>query len=119
MRCVVDDVTSPATLSTLQDVALWHDRALLHFLVQEDQRAAYLSTLKQVLRPGGYAILAVFSMTGVKKRSGLDIRNYDQPILVDFLGECFSMLECSEYIYVTPWGESRPYIAVCMKRDEQ
>lgn len=53
-------------LPTLRDVGLWHDRALLHFLVEERDRAAYLSTLKAVLKLGGYAIIAVFSPEGAK-----------------------------------------------------
>ncbi len=118
VRCVVDDVTKPTTLADLQNIALWHDRALLHFLLEERQREAYLSTLKQVLRPGGYVIVAAFSLKGVKKCSGLDVRNYDRRMLVDFLEEDFALIDCSEYTYNTPWGESRPYIAVCMQRKQ-
>jgi len=118
VRCVVDDVTSPTALLKLRDIALWHDRAMLHFLVEEKQREAYLSTLKQVLRPGGYVIVAAFSLHGARKCSGLDVRNYNRSMLVDFLGEGFAMIACSEYTYITPWGESRPYIAVCMQCEQ-
>ena len=118
VRCVVDDVTDPATLADLRDIALWHDRALLHFLVEERQREAYLSTLKRVLRSGGYVIVAAFSLNGARKCSGLPVRNYDQSMLVDFLGEGFAMIACSEYTYTTPWGESRPYIAVCLQWEQ-
>ena len=119
VRCIADDVTNPTTLSGLRGIALWHDRALLHFLVEERQREAYLSTLKQVLRPGGYVIVAAFSLEGARKCSGLDVRNYDRGMLVDFLGEDFAMIECSEYTYNTPWGETRPYTAVCMQRKQR
>lgn len=119
VRCVVDDVTAPMTLLDLQNIALWHDRAMLHFLVEKRQRDAYLATLKQVLRPGGYVIVAAFSLEGVKRCSGLDVRQYDQDMFLDFLGDGFTLVECSEYTYTTPWGESRAYISVCMQRNQQ
>ncbi|MGE5223312.1 MAG: class I SAM-dependent methyltransferase, partial [Omnitrophica WOR_2 bacterium] len=38
---IVADITRPASLEQLKGIALWHDRALLHFLTREDRRLAY------------------------------------------------------------------------------
>ena len=43
---------------------LWHDRAVFHFLVAPDQRAAYLAVLHAALEPGGSAIVATFAENG-------------------------------------------------------
>jgi len=70
----------------------------------------YLSTLKKVLKKGGYVIIAAFSLKGAKKCSGLDVKNYDQNMLAKFLGEDFSLLEYFDYTYYMPSGKPRPYV---------
>lgn len=116
VRWIVDDVTQPTILGKLQNVALWHDRALFHFLVEEFQRQVYLATLKRVLRPGGYVLLSTFSPKGAKWCSGLEVRNYDGDMLGEFLGEEFETVECFEYLYHMPSGEPRPYTCVCLQQ---
>jgi len=110
LRWIVDDITQPIYIQNLRDIAVWHDRAVLHFLLEESQQQIYLSTLKKVIKKGGYVIIATFSLKGAKKCSGLDVKNYDQNMLAKFLGEDFRLLEYFDYTYYTPSGNPRPYI---------
>jgi len=110
VRWVADDITQPAHIQNLRDIAVWHDRAVLHFLLEENQQHTYLSTLKKVIKKGGYVIIAAFSLKGAKKCSGLDVKNYDHNMLAKFLGEDFTLLEYFDYTYYMPSGEPRPYI---------
>lgn len=110
VKWIVDDITQPFYIQNLRDISIWHDRAVLHFLLDENQQQVYLSTLKKVIKKGGYVIIAAFSLEGAKKCSGLDVRNYDQNMLAKFLGEDFRLLEYFDYIYHIPSGEARPYI---------
>ncbi len=98
-------------IQDLREIAVWHDRALLHFLLKENEQRMYLSTLKKVIKKGGYVIIAAFSLKGAKKCSGLDVKNYDQNMLVKFLGEDFTLLEYFDYTYHMPSGKQRPYIS--------
>ncbi len=116
IRWIIDDVTRPIHIQNLKDIALWHDRALLHFLLEENQRQMYLSVLKKVLRKGGYAIIATFSLQGAKMCSGLNIKNYDQSMLAEFLGEDFTLIEYFNYTYYMPSGDPRPYIYTLFQR---
>lgn len=116
VRFVVDDVTNPSELLDLKNISLWHDRAMLHFLLEDGQRAAYLATLKSVLKGGGYVIIGVFSLDGAKKCSGLDLKNYDENMLSDFLGEEFTLIESFEHTHRTPSGDARPYIYTLFQR---
>ena len=50
---VVADVTTWTPERTFD---LWHDRAVFHFLVDREDRAAYIDRLGRALRPGGHAI---------------------------------------------------------------
>lgn len=110
VKWIVDDITRPIHIQNLRDVAVWHDRAVLHFLLEEHQRQMYLSTMKNVIKKGGYVIIAAFSLKGAKKCSGLDVKNYDQDMLAEFLGEDFRLLEYFDYTYYMPSGKPRPYI---------
>jgi hypothetical protein len=40
----------------------------------------------------------------------LDVKNYDQDLLAEFLGEDFKLLEYFDHTYYMPSGEPRPYI---------
>ena len=117
VRWIVDDITQPIHIQNLRDIAVWHDRAVLHFLLEESQQSMYLSTLKKVIKTGGYVIIAAFSLKGAKKCSGLDVKNYDQNMLAKFLGEDFSMLEYFDHTYYMPSGKPRPYIYTLFQKN--
>ena len=106
---IVTDVSDVESLSAVPPVKLWHDRAVLHFLTTEKQRAAYLHTLKSVLQPEGYAILAAFAVGGANQCSGLPVTNYDRQSFTDFLGKDFTILDCLEHQYLMPSGAERSY----------
>ncbi len=117
VRWIVDDITRSANIRNLRDIAVWHDRAVLHFLLEDKQQQEYLSTLKKVTRKGSYVIIAAFSLEGAKKCSGLDVKNYDQNMLAKFLGKDFSLLEYFDYTYHMPSGELRPYIYTLFRKN--
>ena len=110
VKWIVDDITNPIHLQDLRDIAIWHDRALLHFLLKETEQRKYLSLLKKVVKKDGYVIIAAFSLKGVKKCAGLNVKNYDHNMLKEFLGEDFNLIEYFDYIYHMPSGSERPYI---------
>ena len=116
VKWVVDDIMQPKRIQNLSDIALWHDRALFHFLLEEKQRQMYLTTLKKVVKKSGHVIIASFSLTGAKVCSGLNVMNYDQTILSNFLGDDFELIEYFDYTYHMPSGAERPYIYTLFKR---
>ena len=116
ISCIVDDVTASVELSKLSNISLWYDRAVLHFFVDEQQRLGYFTLLKKIVKSGRYVIIAVFSLTGAKKCSGLDVMNYDEKILQSYLGDEFDLIKHFDYVDYTPGGDARPYIYTLFKR---
>ncbi len=57
--------------------ALWHDRAVFHFLVEGGDRDRYVGALHRALRPGGHLVMATFGPSGPERCSGLPTRRYD------------------------------------------
>lgn len=115
---VEDDITAPSKLTELENVSIWQDRAMLHFLTDEKSRSGYLNTLKRTLAYGGYAIIACFSPDGARKCSGLDIVNYDHNSLERFLGEEFELLEHFYHTHATPSGAPRPYVYTLFRKSK-
>ena len=117
IQWVVDDITNPQKLDFSLKVDLWHDRTVLHFLTDENRQAGYLSTLKKIVKKGGYVIIAVFSLEGAKKCSGLDVVNYDHKMISELLGNDFELLEYFNHLYINPSGGKRPYVCTLFRRE--
>ena len=83
-------------------VALWHDRAVFHFLTDAEDRNKYVATLKQTLPVGGHLIIASFAIGGPEKCSGLPIVQYDSQKLLSELGTDFKLLAEQTENHITP-----------------
>jgi len=83
-------------------VALWHDRAVFHFLTDKADREKYIKVLHRTLSENGYLIIATFSLDGPRQCSGLDIVQYDAAKLQAELGDSFEMVEQQAELHITP-----------------
>lgn len=116
---MVDDVTHPKELLELREVSLWHDRAVFHFLTEEQQRLQYLSTVKRLVKTGGFVIIATFALDAPDKCSGLPVQRYSVENLVDTIGEGFELAESLNYTYTMPSGYLRPYIYAVLRKTDR
>lgn len=98
--------------------ALWHDRAMLHFLVEAGQRQAYRDNLLRSLKPGGYVLIGVFAPEAPPKCSGLAVERYDADSLARFLGEEFELVRQQQELHVTPGGVEQMYVYCLFRRAE-
>jgi len=87
----------------------WHDRAVLHFLTTEADRAAYTRALRKALRPGGLAVIATFALDGPEKCSGLPVQRYSPTTLADLLKDGFATLDSRTETHKTPWGAEQKF----------
>ncbi|MGH8293474.1 MAG: class I SAM-dependent methyltransferase, partial [Gammaproteobacteria bacterium] len=88
---------------------LWHDRAVLHFLTDAAERAAYRKNLETALLPGGTAIIASFSLEGPESCSGLPVQRYSPDTLSVELGPRFDLRERREEAHLTPAGRTQHF----------
>lgn len=96
--------------------ALWHDRAVFHFLTARADREAYVDVLNQALEPGGHLIMMAFALDGPKKCSGLDIVQYDEEKLMAELGAGFELIESGRDTHVTPADKEQNFAYFRFKR---
>lgn len=89
--------------------ALWHDRAVFHFLTAAEDRRHYVEVLKQAVSTGGQVIIAAFAIGGPEQCSGIDIVQYDRDKLAGELGEAFDCLEEIGEAHHTPAGKVQDF----------
>ena len=89
--------------------ALWHDRAVFHFLMVAEDRANYVKVLRRVLMPEGHLILGTFAEDGPARCSGLPVVRYGARSLTAEFGPAFSLVEQQSEIHVTPWGTEQKF----------
>jgi SAM-dependent methyltransferase len=88
---------------------IWHDRAALHFLTEDRDRAAYVARLERALKVGGYAIIATFALDGPERCSGLPVVRYDPASLGQTLGRGFQLVDSRRDTHATPWGSDQSF----------
>jgi trans-aconitate methyltransferase len=88
---------------------LWHDRAVLHFLTEEADRAAYARTVNAALEPGGHAVIATFAPDGPEKCSGLIVRRHSPADMAELLGPGFTLEEERSEEHHTPSGSTQRF----------
>jgi SAM-dependent methyltransferase len=112
---VVLQVADVLDLHLGRTYALWHDRAVYHFLTEPDERADYRASLERCLRPGGRVVVATFGPDGPTTCSGLPIVRYThQELAAQFPG--YELLATSGEDHVTPWGSTQQFTAVLLRR---
>lgn len=89
--------------------AVWHDRAVFHFLTEPEQRKAYGQALLSGTVPNGLIIMATFGLDGPEKCSGFPVRRYDPSTLAVELGSDFRLVEAWREEHVTPWDAAQSF----------
>ncbi len=96
--------------------ALWHDRALFHFLTQKQEREKYFEILKESLNPNAVSIINTFSLDGQTQCAGLSIVQYDDKKMIDELPEGLELVEYTNYVHITPAQTEQAYSSFIIKR---
>lgn len=109
------DITRPLP-HELPPADIWIDRAVLHFLLSEQQIEAYFANLHAALKPGGHVLLAEFSIVGASKCAGLELHRYSIEEMCQRLGNDYTLIQHEDYQFINPRGESRPYIYALFRR---
>ena len=95
--------------------ALWHDRAVFHFLVDEAERDDYRAAVDRHLEERGWLVVATFGPDGPTTCSGLPIVRYThEELAAEF--PAFELVGTSGEDHVTPWGATQQFTAVLLRR---
>ena len=115
VRWIEDDITSIELPQNYFD--LWHDRAVFHFLTEENLRQKYKERLNHSLKIGGVVMIAAFSPKGPEQCSGLDVIRYGPEALQKEFGKNYRILKSFEETHQTPFGTAQEFVYCCFKRE--
>jgi trans-aconitate methyltransferase len=95
---------------------IWHDRAVLHFMVTTEDRGAYVEALRAGTAPGSLVVLATFAPDGPDQCSGLPVTRYDAAGLAALLGPEYAPVENGREQHVTPWNTTQAFTCAVFRR---
>ena len=87
--------------------ALWHDRAVFHFLTSDIEINRYVENVK--LYSENF-IVGTFSTSGPKKCSGLDITQYNKSLLSKLFEEFMAIKKIEHINHITPFETTQNFI---------
>ncbi len=89
--------------------AVWHDRAVFHFLTTPEQHDAYLNAFLTGTESSSHLIIATFAPTGPESCSGLPVQRWSQHDLARFFKPHCEVISTFETTHTTPWGTLQPF----------
>ncbi|MBT3612431.1 MAG: class I SAM-dependent methyltransferase [Flavobacteriales bacterium] len=105
VKWIVADITE---FVPNQEYFIWHDRAVFHFLIEQQDKDYYRELVNSAV--SGYFILAAFSDQGPNKCSGLKICRYAKQDMQNFLSVNFRMISSFKHNHPTPFGTYQNFI---------
>ena len=103
---ITSDVT--AFVSTAP-YALWHDRAVFHFLTSPEERRADVEVLLRAVVVGGHVLIGTFALDGPERCSGLAVARYDAAGIAAVLGPAFTLVDELAHTHTTPSGNAQRF----------
>ena len=97
-----------------QHYAVWHDRAVFHFITNADAIQTYVHKVANYV--SGHFIVGTFSENGPLKCSGLEIKQYNESGFQDLFGAYFDKTSCFTEDHVTPFDTVQNFIFCSFKR---
>lgn len=107
-----DVLTTPLPAASY---AVWHDRAVFHFLTNPKDRMRYVAQARRAVRPGGHVIVASFALEGPARCSGLEVVRYSPEKMHAEFGQGFRLLDSVREDHHTPSGVTQAF-AYCLCR---
>lgn len=89
--------------------ALWHDRAVFHFLTDDNEKRAYVDVLSRAVIAGGHVLIGTFALDGPERCSGLQVARYDAAGIAAVLGPAFTLVDSLAHAHTTPSGNMQRF----------
>jgi ubiquinone/menaquinone biosynthesis C-methylase UbiE len=98
---IVSDITE---FSTDIKFDFWHDRAVFHFLTEQENIDKYVALINNAIADNGNFLLGTFSENGPLKCSGLEIKQYSENAMKQTFNQSFQAINCFTENHTTPFN---------------
>ena len=107
VRWISKDVLS---FMTDEKFDIWHDRAVFHFLNEENLIRKYIEIVEKNISESGHLIIGTFSENGPLKCSGLEVRRYSEKVIEKLFNRSFKLIDSFYYDHVTPFNTTQNFL---------
>ena len=107
VRWISKDVLS---FKTDEKFDIWHDRAVFHFLNEENLIRKYIEIVEKNISESGHLIIGTFSENGPLKCSGLEVRRYSEKVIEKLFNRSFKLIDSFYYDHVTPFNTTQNFL---------
>ena len=111
-------VSDASAFSPAETYDFWHDRAVFHFLTEENDIKSYMSILAKGIRPGGNLVIGTFSEQGPEKCSGIKIKQYSETSITERLKSAFNKIRCLTVDHKTPFNTIQNFLFCSFHRKQ-
>jgi uncharacterized UPF0146 family protein len=111
VKWIVADITQ---FKPKRAYALWHDRAVFHFLTEQKDIQYYVNTVRESVNE--HLLLSTFSLDGPQKCSGLPITQYSVQSLTDIVSSSFDLVKFEEEVHTTPFKTTQAFLYCLFNR---
>ena len=110
---IVEDVLN---FEPKQNFDVWHDRAVFHFLTDQNQIKKYVDLVSTNISNNGYLIIGTFSEQGPLKCSGLEVSRYSESLIKTTFIESFTLLNSFKIDHSTPFNTTQNFLFSVLKK---
>ena len=89
---------------------IWHDRAVFHFLKEENHIKKYVYIVEKNISDGGHLIIGAFSENGPLKCSGLDVSRYSKKVIEKLFIKTFKLIDSFHFDHITPFNTTQNFL---------
>ena len=98
---------------------IWHDRAVFHFLRENENINKYLNSLLEGLVENGRMILGAFAENGPTRCCALDVKRYSFEDFNNLFSDRFTIVKTQNSIHKTPFDTEQSFNFIEAKKNEQ
>ena len=95
---------------------IWHDRAVFHFINDNEGIKKYISLCNKYINKDGILIIGTFAEDGPLKCSGLEIKRYSVNQILDLFKETFELVEGFKMSHKTPFDSQQSFTFCVFKK---
>jgi 2-polyprenyl-3-methyl-5-hydroxy-6-metoxy-1,4-benzoquinol methylase len=96
----------------------WHDRAVFHFITQEEEIKKYKGIALKHLAKNATIVIGTFSTNGPQKCSGIPIKQYTETSLNEVFSPELQLISTQHIEHTTPFDTIQQFVFCCFKKNE-
>ena len=113
VKWIAEDILN---FKTEEKFDVWHDRAVFHFLTEQNLIEKYVDLVSRNISNDGYLIIGTFSENGPLKCSGLHVSRYSKQLIQETFIRNFDLIDTFHIDHITPFNTIQNFLFSLFKK---